>query len=152
MAGGAADCTYLIRAVRSRAGVHELEHGYPMTLARASSLLSSMLYQNRHLGLSVGTMIVGYDSTGPSLYYLDNTGVRLKGDVFSVGSGSTLALGILDKVEDLRGLSEDEAVEVGIRAIRAATFRDASSGGYINVYVINKDGWRKVFSEDLALG
>jgi 20S proteasome subunit beta 5 len=39
---------------------------------------------------------------------------------------------------------------LGIKAIRHATFRDAFSGGFINVYVINKDGWRKVFSEDLA--
>jgi 20S proteasome subunit beta 5 len=48
-------------------------------------------------------------------------------------------------------MKEDEAINLGIKAIRHATFRDAFSGGYIAVYVITKEGWRKVFSEDLAL-
>jgi len=40
---------------------------------------------------------------------------------------------------------------LAVKAIRHATFRDAYSGGYIGVYVVTKDGWKKVFSEDLAL-
>ena len=93
---------------------------------------------------------MGYDVHGPSIYYVDNSGTCLQGDVFSVGSGSTFALGILDT--ELRSdMSEDEAVALGIKAIRHATFRDAYSGGYIGVYLITRDGWRKVFSEDLAL-
>jgi 20S proteasome subunit beta 5 len=35
----------------------------------------------------MGTMIAGWDNTGPHLYYVDNDGTRLKGDIFSVGSG-----------------------------------------------------------------
>ena len=51
----------------------------------------------RGLDLSVGTMIMGYHPRdGFSIYYVDNTGVRVEGDMFSVGSGSTFALGILD--------------------------------------------------------
>jgi len=37
----------------------------------------------------MGTMITGWDKTGPQLFYVDSDGQRLKGDVFSVGSGST---------------------------------------------------------------
>merc|ERR1712070_803509 len=113
--------------------------------------------------LSVGTMIMGFDDTGdddddtggvespPRIYYVDNTGLRIQGDMFSVGSGSTFALGILDSEPDRYNLSVDDAISLGIRAIRHATFRDAYSGGYINVYLITpKDGWKKVYTEDIA--
>jgi len=97
---------------------------------------------------------MGFDARGASIYYVDNTGLRIGGDLFSVGSGSTFALGILDTVnrEERWEMTEKEAIELGIRAIRHATFRDAFSGGYIGVYLITKkNGWKKVFSEDLAL-
>ena len=43
-----------------------------------------------------GTMVAGYDPTGPGLYYVDSDGQRTKGQVFSVGSGSLYAYGVLD--------------------------------------------------------
>jgi 20S proteasome subunit beta 5 len=71
--------------------------------------------------------------------------------MFAVGSGSTFALGILDSEPNRYDLSVDEAIALGIKAIRHATFRDAYSGGYINVYLITpKDGWKKVYTEDIA--
>ncbi len=122
-----------------------------MSVARVSKLLSNSLYANRGLQLSVGTMVMGIDEDGsPTIYYVDDSGLRIEGNRFAVGSGSTFALGILDTAE-LIDLSEDEAIALGIKAIRHATFRDAYSGGFINVYLITKDGYRKVFSEDLAL-
>ena len=38
------------------------------------------------------------DLQGPALFYVDDSGQRLKGDLFSVGSGSTFAYGVLDQV------------------------------------------------------
>lgn len=121
-----------------------------MTIARASRTLANALYRNRGAELSVGTMIMGFDDqSGPGIYYVDSRGVRTFGDMFAVGSGSTFAIAVLD-TERRTDMSEDEAIALGIKAIRHATFRDAYSGGYIGVYVINKHGWRKVFSEDIA--
>lgn len=154
MAGGAADCSFWIRKLKAQAQVFELTEQRRMSVARASRLLSNALYENRALDLSVGTMIMGFDpdKKGPSIYYVDNSGVRIQGDIFAVGSGSTFALGILDTVPQERrhDMTEEEAIALGIKAIRHATFRDAFSGGFIGVYLINKDGWKKVFSEDLA--
>ena len=72
------------------------------------------------MGLSMGTMIAGWDETvraiicfrnpfgyssvdmrtvflqGPGLYYVDSEGGRLSGNLFSVGSGSPYAYGVLD--------------------------------------------------------
>lgn len=150
MAGGAADCSYWIRKIKAEAELFELSKGYRMTVGRASKLLSNALYGNRGADLSVGTMVMGFDQGGgPRIFYVDNTGLRIEGDMFSVGSGSTFALGILDN-ERKFDMTQDEAVALGIKAIRHATFRDAFSGGFINVFLITKSGWKKVFSEDLA--
>jgi hypothetical protein len=75
-------------------------------------------------------MIGGMDEKlGPSLYYIDDDGTRLKGNLFSVGSGGvncqcflffkyfflgTYAYGVVDR-EYRPDLTEDEAVELGKR-------------------------------------
>jgi 20S proteasome alpha/beta subunit len=150
MAGGAADCSFWIRKLKAEAELFELASGYRMSVARASRLLSNALYENRGSDLSVGTMIMGFDPDGgPRIYYVDDSGARIEGDMFSVGSGSTFALGILDR-ERRFDMTKEEAIALGIKAIRHATFRDAYSGGFINVFLITSDGWKKVFSEDIA--
>lgn len=45
----------------------------------------------------MGTMVTGWDKSGPQLYYVDNDATRIHGNLFSVGSGSTYAYGVLDK-------------------------------------------------------
>jgi len=107
------------------------------------------VYGYKGYGLSMGTMIAGWDEgKGPALYYIDSDGTRLKGDKFSVGSGSTYAYGILDSGFRM-DLTLKEAVELGKRAIWHATHRDAYSGGTINVYSINENGWTKEYSADM---
>jgi 20S proteasome subunit beta 5 len=60
--------------------VHELREGKRISVAAASKLLSNTLYGYRGYGLSMGTMIAGWDEAlGPNLYYIDNDGTRLKG-------------------------------------------------------------------------
>jgi 20S proteasome subunit beta 5 len=138
MAGGAADCSFWIRKLRSEAAMHELTEDRRMSVARASRLLSNALYENRALCLSVGTMIMGFDDeegAPPRIYYVDNSGMRIEGDLFAVGSGSTFALGILDTERRHDMSSADKAVALGIKAIRHSTFRDG--------------GWERIFAEDL---
>ena len=65
------------------------------------------------------------------MFYVDSDGTRLKGDIFSVGSGSTFAYGILDNYYH-HDLELSDAKELGRRAIYHAAHRDAYSGGSIN--------------------
>jgi 20S proteasome subunit beta 5 len=55
----------------------------------------------------------------------------LKSDLFSVGSGSTFAYGVLDS-EYSYDLAIPDAIELGRRSIYHAAHRDAYSGGTIN--------------------
>jgi 20S proteasome subunit beta 5 len=89
----------------------------------------------------------------------------LKGQRFSVGSGSTYAYGVLDSGYRY-DLSVEDAILLGRKAIFHATHRDAYSGGFVNgkihlflnnvliffkkVYHIKPSGWVKISSDDVA--
>ena len=72
-----------------------------------------------------------YLQQGPGLYYVDSDGERLTNNMFSVGSGSVYAYGVLDSGYDW-DMSVKDALDLGQRAIYHATFRDAYSGGVVN--------------------
>lgn len=127
MAGGAADCQYWETYLGIQCRLHELRNKERISVAAASKYLSNLVYSYKGMGLSMGTMICGWDKTGPALFYVDSDGTRLKGDIFSVGSGSTFAYGVLDQGYKW-DLSDDEAQELGRRSIYAAAHRDAYSG------------------------
>lgn len=96
------------------------------------------------------TMICGWDKTGPSIFYVDSDGTRLKGHMFSVGSGSTFAYGVLDQGYSY-DMSVEDAIALGQKSIYHATHRDAASGGVINLYHVKEDGWVKISSEDMMI-
>ena len=81
-----------------------------------------------------------WDKAGPQIFYVDSDGQRLDGRLFSVGSGSTFAYGVLDTGYSY-DLSTAEALELAERSIFAATYRDAYSGGTVRIYHIDADGW-----------
>ncbi len=131
MAGGAADCSFWERNLGRECRLYELRNKERISVAAASKLLSNMVYNYKGMGLSMGTMVTGWDKTGPRLFYVDSDGTRLEGERFSVGSGSTFAYGVLDTGYRYE-MSVEEAIELGRRAIFHATHRDAYSGGSIN--------------------
>eukprot|EP00475_Leptophrys_vorax_P034295 TRINITY_DN5512_c0_g1_i1.p1 TRINITY_DN5512_c0_g1~~TRINITY_DN5512_c0_g1_i1.p1 ORF type:complete len:269 (+),score=6.01 TRINITY_DN5512_c0_g1_i1:97-903(+) len=148
MAGGAADCQFWQRNLGRQCRLHELENGRRISVSGASKLLANTLFSYRGMGLSIGTMIAGWDETGPKLYYVDSDGSRIEGRRFSVGSGSTYAYGVLDAGYRW-DLEVAEAEELGRRAIYHATYRDSASGGTVSVYHVGPEGWRKVSGDDV---
>ncbi|KAK6922383.1 Proteasome, subunit alpha/beta [Dillenia turbinata] len=129
--------------------LHELANKQRISVTGASKLLANILYSYRGMGLSVGTMIAGWDETGPGLYYVDSEGGRLKGTRFSVGSGSPYAYGVLDNGYRY-DLSVQEAAELARRSIYHATFRDGASGGVASVYYVGPSGWKKLSGDDVG--
>eukprot|EP00056_Hartaetosiga_gracilis_P005015 m.80367 g.80367 ORF g.80367 m.80367 type:complete len:304 (-) comp12016_c0_seq3:672-1583(-) len=131
MAGGAADCSYWERVLAMECRLYELRNGERISVAAASKILANIVYNYRGMGLSMGTMVCGWDKKGPGLFYVDSDGTRLTNNLFSVGSGSTYAYGVLDAGYKWE-LSVEEAYDLGRRAIYHATHRDAYSGGQVN--------------------
>lgn len=148
MAGGAADCMFWERVLSKQCRLFELRNKERISVAAASKMLANMVGQYKGMGLSMGTMICGWDKRGPGLYYVDSDGSRMAGNLFSVGSGSTYAYGILD-ANFRYDMSVEEAIELGKRAIYHATYRDAASGGVCNLYHMKETGWEFISQTDV---
>ena len=149
MAGGAADCQYWLRELSRIYRLHKFQYQQPLTVAAASKILVNMIYDYKGYNLSIGSMICGYDNTGPHIFYVDNDGSRLSGTRFSVGSGSTHAYGILD-TEWRADMTKEEACELGRKAIYHATYRDAGSGGRVTVVHITEQGVERISQTDVT--
>lgn len=148
MAGGAADCSFWERVLAKQCRIYELRNKERISVAAASKLLNNIVYGYKGMGLSMGTMICGWDKKGPGLYYVDSDGTRITNDRFSVGSGATYAYGVLDS--GVRwDLDVEEAYELGRKAIYHATYRDSYSGGVVNLYHMKETGWIKVSQDDV---
>jgi 20S proteasome subunit beta 5 len=147
MAGGAADCFYWEKLTGLYAKRYELENETRITAAAASMYLSNCVNRYKGYGLSMGTMICGYDESGPQIYQVTDRGERIKNHIFSVGSGSTIALGILSSRYKF-DMTKEDALDLGRDAIFYAGHRDAFSGGTVNVYFMNEEGWTKIERTD----
>ena len=143
MAGGAADCQFWERQLAMWCKLYELKHGTKVPVSAASECLCNWVSQYRGYGLSMGTMISGWDDDGQHIYYIDDDGTRLKGTLFSVGSGSTYAYGVLDSHWKY-DMTDEQAIALGRQAIYHATHRDCGSGGVVRVYHIQKGKWTNV--------
>ncbi|ELA41429.1 uncharacterized protein VICG_01534 [Vittaforma corneae ATCC 50505] len=143
MAGGAADCYYWEKLTGLYAKRYELENGTRISAAAASMFLSNCVYRYKGYGLSMSTMLCGYDKDGPQIYNVTDQGARIKNHIFSVGSGSTIALGILS-ARYKYDMTKEEALALGKDAIFYAGHRDAYSGGSVNLYFMNHNGWEKI--------
>jgi len=153
MAGGAADCSFWQRVLSQQCRLYELRNRERISVAAASKILCNLVYQYKGMGISMGTMIAGFDKKGPGLYYVDDEGTRLAGNMFSVGSGSPYAYGVLDqglKDNAAARMSDEEAYELARRAIFHATHRDAASGGICRVYHVKQTGWVHIGNTDVT--
>jgi 20S proteasome subunit beta 5 len=86
----------MFRVLSKQCRLYELRNRERISVAAASKLLSNMAYNYKGMGLSMGVMVAGYDKRGPGLYYVDSDGERTSGNLYSVGSGSIFAYGVLD--------------------------------------------------------
>lgn len=65
-------------------------------------------------------LIAGVDASGPRLYETDPSGALIEYKASAVGSGRSAALEVLEK-EYKEGLSDDAAIQLGLKALSAGT-------------------------------
>ncbi|XP_062872159.1 proteasome subunit beta type-11b [Trichomycterus rosablanca] len=146
--GTSADCALWKRILARELRLYQLRHRKRLSTGGAAKLLSHMLHPFKGTELCVAATLCGWDGTGPRLFYVCSDGLRLQGDLFSVGSGSPYAYSILDGRTHW-GMSEDEAVSIAREAVYRATHRDAYSGNNVDLYHVSAKGWRRRKREDL---
>ncbi|XP_023037653.1 proteasome subunit beta type-5 [Drosophila willistoni] len=147
LAGGAADCVYWDRVLARECRLHELRFKRRMTVDTAARRMCNISAEYKGMGLVMGMMLAGYDNDGPKLIYVDSEGMRSHANVFSVGSGSPYALGVLDTGYKW-DITDQEAYDLARRAIYHATSKDAYSGGIVRLYHITEKGWKNVGNTD----
>jgi proteasome beta subunit len=137
-AGLVGDMQILTREVEAQANLFSMEVGRPISVRAASKLMSNILFNRRYAPLITQTIVGGLDDEGASLYVLDVLGSLIPDKYAVVGSGTEIAVGVLEESYK-EGLSVEEAKPLVTRAIKSAISRDAMSGDGIDFLIITKD-------------
>jgi proteasome beta subunit len=136
-----ADMTVLVRQVEALAKIRKLETRREVAPNSVAKLMSVIMFERRYFPL-LTQVIVGGVNDKPEIYTLDPLGSVLPDKYAAVGTGAEMALGIMD-AEFKQGMSEENARELAIKAIKSATQRDAASGDGIDVLVVTRNGTRE---------
>ncbi|MDD1672043.1 MAG: archaeal proteasome endopeptidase complex subunit beta [Methanomicrobiales archaeon] len=142
-AGGVGDAQQLARLMSVECNLFQVRRARPMTVSAVATLLSNYLNQNRYYPFYVQLLVGGVDETGPSVFSVDALGGSTKEEeIVATGSGSPIAYGVLED-QFRRDMKEKDAVDLAIRALKAAMRRDIGSGEDISIVVITKDKYEE---------
>jgi len=141
-AGLVSDMQVLTKEVEAYANLYTLDVSRPITVRAAAKLMSNILFNRRMAPLITQTIIGGTDEEGPSVYVLDVLGSVIPDKYAVVGSGTEIAVGVLEEsYKD--DMTMEEAKDLVTRAIKSAISRDIMSGNGIDLLIITKDETRE---------
>jgi len=138
-AGLVSDMQVLVRDVEANANLFSMDVGRRISVRAAAKLMSNILFNRRMAPLITQTIVGGLDEEGPSLWVLDVLGSVLPDDYAVVGSGTEIAIGVLEDGYS-KNMTVAEAKKLVLRAIKSAISRDAMSGDGVDFLIITKDG------------
>ncbi|MEM2735291.1 MAG: archaeal proteasome endopeptidase complex subunit beta [Candidatus Bathyarchaeia archaeon] len=141
-AGIVADMQMLTRESAAYANRYFLERGRRASVRNVAKILSNILFSMRLFPYLAQAIVGGVDEEGPSIYTLDPLGSLLRDDYASVGTGSEIAIGVLE-AEYKNDMSAGQAVELVKKATKAATARDVGSGEEMDLLIITNEGSRE---------
>jgi len=150
IAGASGDAQALVRYMKAECKLFSIQTKRKISTQAAATLLANILHSGRwtFMPYMVQLIIAGYDDSGPSIFTLDAIGsVEEEKKFFSTGSGSPIALGVLeDKYKE--NITVEEGIKLAVKAIKAAIERDIASGGKgIDVAIITQEGFKRIEKE-----
>ena len=147
MAGGVADCQYVIGQVQAISRLEQIQTGKIPKVKKIANIMRNILFNGRSFFYAwhiVGGVEEEDGEWVGKIYPIDFIGYMSEGEDFaSLGSGSSFALGVLENGYE-KGMSEEEAIALARKALDAARARDAGSGYAVQIVVINKDGLKPI--------
>jgi len=141
-AGIVADMQILTREVGAYLKLYSYEREQSVTVRTAAKLMGSMLFERRYFPYLAQTIVGGIDESGPKLFVLDPLGSVIEDRFTAVGSGSEIAMGLLE-TDFKDGMSVEEAKGLVRKAVKAASARDIGSGEGIDMLLITNSGIRE---------
>ncbi|MEM4717211.1 MAG: proteasome subunit beta [Desulfurococcaceae archaeon] len=141
ISGLVADAQFLVENARYVARQYEVNYGKPIAIRSIANIMSLVLSSYLRVYPFIVQLIIGgvdrYE--GPSLYYLDLYGTITREKYIATGSGSTVAIGVLE-ASYRSDMDLNSAVELAAKSVIAALARDSFSGEGIDVLVIGHKG------------
>ncbi len=138
-AGLVGDMQILTREVSAYLNIYSYERDRNPDVRSAAKVMGSLLFERRLFPYLTQTIVGGLDETGPSLYVLDPAGSVIEDKFSAVGSGSEIAIGVLES-EFKPDLTVDEGKKLLKKAVKAAVSRDIGSGEGLDMLIITKNG------------
>uniref|UniRef100_A0A8C3X6I2 Uncharacterized protein n=1 Tax=Catagonus wagneri TaxID=51154 RepID=A0A8C3X6I2_9CETA len=111
-----------------------------------------MLHGTTTLAFKFLCGVVAADSQAPAgsgLHYMDSEGDWILGAAFSVGSGSVYAYEVTDQSYSY-DLEVGQAYGLTCQTIYCSTYREAYSGGSVNIYHVWEGGWIQISRYNVA--
>ena len=141
-AGIVADMQILTREVTAHLNIYSFERDQSVTVRTAAKLMGSLLFERRYFPYLAQTIVGGIDETGAKLFVLDPLGSVIEDKFTAVGSGSEIAMGLLE-TDFKEAMSVDDAKGLVRKAIKAASARDIASGEGLDMLIITDKGVRE---------
>jgi len=135
-AGLFADIQALSRIIAAEIRYREILISTEMSVKAVAKLLSAIMYSYKYYPFISEVLIGGRDIEGFHLYVLDPVGSVIEDNYAAVGSGATIAIGIIES-EYRPDIKIEEAERIAVKAIKAAASRDVSSGDGIDVAIVS---------------
>jgi proteasome beta subunit len=137
-AGMVADMQNLVRQVAVYTKLKELEVKRTLRPGAVAKLTSVLMFEQRYAPFITQVILGGVDSK-PKIWVLDPLGSLISDDYAAIGTGSEMAVGVLEE-GFAPSLSPKDARELLVASIRAAIARDSMSGNGIDLLTIDKQG------------
>jgi proteasome beta subunit len=149
-AGAVGDSLAVLRFLISQAQLYEVERQTSITPKALTTLVSNILNATRAYPYMVQFIIAGLN-TVPEIYEVTPFGGVLKRERYAVsGSGTEPAMTTLDQ-NYRKGMNEDEAIRLAVKAVNAGKKRDVFSGGKsVSVMLVNKNGVQDLGESEVA--
>jgi proteasome beta subunit len=146
-AGSVSDLQLLFKYLSAELKIKHIRGGREPTIREAANLLSSWVYHLIRSSGGVAHFLIGGYDDAPKLFDVFPDGSLMEQNEYvTSGSGSVFALGVLE-AQYKKNMTQEEGVQLIIRAMNASLARDSASGNGIDVYVIDKSGNKRVFSK-----
>ena len=137
LVGSVGGAQSFIRTLRSEADLYEVRRGEPMSISALATLAGNFARGGPFF--AINPILGGVDEEGSHVYSIDPAGGVMEDDYTVTGSGMMVAHGKLeDQYSD--DLSMEEARELAVEAVYAATERDTGSGNGVYVAEVTEEG------------
>lgn len=150
IAGLVSDAQYIIDIMQAQIRLFELDRKRKPKISMIANLVKNMLYgqYRAYFPFFVQLIVGGWDKAGPHVFSFDMAGSLSEDDWFSSGSGSPIAMGVLEAMyED--NMTEKEGITLALKALKAAIKRDTATGDGIKAVVIDSKGYRELSKEKI---